>query len=138
MNRGIEWAEESWNPTTGCTRVSPGCAHCWAERMARRLRGMGRERYADGFRVTTHEDLLERPLHWVKPRRAYVSFMGDLFHDEVPDEFVARVFDVMTRAAQHRFHVLTKRPERMARLAAGLPWPPNVRAGVSVEDEAHA
>jgi protein gp37 len=136
--RGIEWAEESWNPTTGCTKLSPGCAHCWAERTAWRLQGMGQERYARGFAVTTHEDLLERPLHWVKSRMVYVSFMGDLFHDEVPDEFTVRVFDVMTRAPQHQFHLLTKRPERMARLSARLPWPVNVWAGATVEDEAHA
>ncbi len=134
---GIEWAEESWNPTTGCTKASPGCAHCWAERMARRLRGMGQERYAHGFRVTTHEDLLERPLHWAKPRLVYVSFMGDLFHQEVPDEFITRVFDVMRRASRHRFHLLTKRPERLAHMSTRLPWPANVWAGATVEDAAH-
>ena len=106
--------------------------------MARRLQGMGQERYARGFKVTTHEDLLEKPLHWAKPRRVYVSFMGDLFHDEVPDEFIARVFDVMTRAPQHRFHLLTKRPERHGDMSARLPWPANVWAGATVEDEAHA
>jgi protein gp37 len=137
MSRGIEWAEESWNPTTGCTKVSPGCAHCWAERMAWRLKGMGQARYANGFRVTIHEDLLDRPLHWAKPRDVYVSFMGDLFHEQVPDEFIARVFDVMARAPQHRFHLLTKRPERMARMSACFSWPANVWAGVTVEDEAH-
>jgi protein gp37 len=96
--RGIGWAEESWNPTTGCTKISPGCTHCWAERMARRLQGMGQKRYARGFRVTTHEDLLEKPLHWAKPRLVYVSFMGDLFHEQVPDELITRVFEVMGRA----------------------------------------
>ncbi len=129
--------EETWNPTTGCTKVSPGCAHCWAERMARRLQGIGQPRYARGFAVTTHEDLLEKPLHWVKPRLVYVSFMGDLFHDEVPDEFIARVFDVMARCPDHRFHLLTKRPERLARIGPRLPWPSNVWAGVTVEDTAH-
>jgi protein gp37 len=108
--RKTGWTEESWNPTTGCAKISPGCAHCWAERMARRLQGIGQARYARGFAVITHEDLLEKPLHWVKPRHVYVSFMGDLFHDEVPDEFIARVFDVMVRSPQHRFHLLTKRP----------------------------
>ena len=135
--RGIGWADESWNPTSGCTKVSPGCTHCWAERMARRMRGMGVARYANGFQATTHEDLLEKPLHWAKPRNVYVSFMGDLFHDEVPDEFITRVFDVMTRASQHRFHVLTKRPERLVSLSPRLPWPANVWAGVTVEDAAH-
>ena len=135
--RGIGWAEESWNPTTGCTKVSPGCAHCWAERMARRLQGMGHARYAHGFRVTTHEDLLARPLRWTKPRLVYVSFMGDLFHDEVPEEFIGRVFDVMEHAPQHRFHLLTKRPARLVRLSPRLPWPANVWAGATVEDAAH-
>lgn len=135
--RGIEWAEESWNPTTGCTKVSPGCTHCWAQRMAWRLQGMGQQRYANGFRVTTHEDLLEKPLHWVKPRRVFVSFMGDLFHEQVPEEFIARVFDVMTRAPQHRFHLLTKRPQRLAEMSPRLPWPANIWAGATVEDAAH-
>ena len=135
--RGIGWAEESWNPTTGCTKISPGCAHCWAERMAWRLQGMGQKRYVSGFRVTTHADLLEKPLHWAKPRLVYVSFMGDLFHDEVPDEFIERVFDVMVRSPQHRFHLLTKRPERLAAMSSRLPWPAKVWAGVTVEDAAH-
>lgn len=134
---GIGWAEESWNPTTGCTKISPGCAHCWAERMAWRLQGMGQPRYARGFQVTTHEDLLEKPLHWAKPRLVYVSFMGDLFHDAVPGEFIHRVFHVMARSPRHRFHVLTKRPERLASMSARLPWPVNVWAGATVEDGAH-
>ena len=135
---GIGWAEESWNPTTGCTKISPGCAHCWAERMAWRLKGMDQKRYTRGFKVTTHEDLLEKPLHWAKPRLVYVSFMGDLFHDGVPEEFITRVFEVMARAPQHRFHVLTKRPERLADMSPRLPWPANVWAGATVEDAAHA
>jgi len=135
--RGIGWAEESWNPTTGCTKISPGCAHCWAERMAWRLQGMGQKRYVSGFRVTTHADLLEKPLHWAKPRLVYVSFMGDLFHDEVPDEFIERVFDVMVRSPQHRFHLLTKRAERLAAMSSRLPWSAKVWAGVTMEDAAH-
>ena len=134
---GIGWAEASWNPTTGCTKISPGCVHCWAERMARRLQGMGQPRYARGFEVTTHDDLLEKPLHWAKPRLVYVSFMGDLLHEQVPDDFIKRVFDVMARAPRHRFHVLTKRPERMAEMSPRLLWPPNVWAGATVEDSAH-
>jgi protein gp37 len=105
--------------------------------MARRLQGIGQARYARGFAVTTHEDLLETPLRWVKPRHVYVSFMGDLFHDEVPDEFIARVFEVMAHSPRHRFHLLTKRPERLVRLSPQLPWPANVWAGVTVEDAAH-
>jgi protein gp37 len=130
---GTGWTEESWNPVTGCSKISPACRHCWAERMARRLQGMGNPRYERGFCVTTHPDLLELPLRWRKPRLVYVSFMGDLFHDDVPDEFVERVFDVMAQASRHRFHVLTKRPARMAQLSPRLPWPANVWAGVTVE-----
>jgi protein gp37 len=135
---GMSWSDESWNPTTGCSKISPGCAHCWAERMARRLQGMGQPRYACGFKVTTHEDLLEQPSHWIKPRLVYVSFMGDLFHDDVPEEFIARVFDVMAHAPRHRFHLLTKRAERLVALSPRLPCSANVWAGVSVEDAARA
>ena len=102
----------------------------------RQLQGIGQARYARGFAVTTHEDLLVKPLHWVKPRRVWVSFMGDLFHDEVPEEFIRRVFAVMEAAPRHRFHVLTKRSARLAELSPRLPWPPNVWAGVTVEDDA--
>lgn len=136
-SRGIAWGEESWNPVTGCTKISPGCVHCWAERMARRLQAMGQQRYERGFRVATHEDLLDQPLHWAKPRLVYVSFMGDLFHDEVPDEFIVCVFDVMARSPQHCFHLLTKRPERLAAMSSRLPWPANIWAGATVEDDAH-
>jgi len=135
--RRTRWGDESWNPVTGCSKISPGCVHCWAERMAQRLQGMGQARYAQGFAVTTHDDLLDKPLHWAKPRLVYVCFMGDLFHDEVPDEFVGRVFDVMVASPQHRFHLLTKRAERLAAVSAHLPWPDNVWAGVTVEDGAH-
>ena len=138
--RDTGWTDESWNPTTGRTKISPGCAHCWAERMARRLQGIGQARYARGFAVTTHEDLLEKPLHWVKPRHVYVSFMGDLFHDEVPDEFIARVFDVMVRSPRHRFHLLTKRPERLTEMSAHAhPLPSGAMSsllGEAVEKEA--
>jgi protein gp37 len=130
----IERADESWNPTTGCTTISPGCNHCWAERMARRLQGLGNARYARGFQVTTHPGLLEQPLHWRKPRNVYVSFMGDLLHRDVPEEFIAQVFDVMARSPQHRFHLLTKRSARLAELSPRLPWPPNVWAAVTVEN----
>ena len=133
----IEWTDATWNPVTGCTKISPGCAHCWAERMAWRLQGMGQKRYARGFEVTTHEDLLEKPLRWAKPRLVYVSFMGDLFHEQVPEEFILRVFDVMGRAPRHRFHVLTKRPERLVEMSPRLPWSSNVWAGATVEDDAH-
>jgi len=102
--------------------------------MARRLQGIGQLRYAQGFKVTTHEDLLDTPLHWAKPRRVFVCFMGDLFHDQVPEEFILRVFNVMAQAPRHYFHLLTKRPARMADLSPRLPWPPNVLAGATVEN----
>lgn len=131
----IEWTEATWNPVTGCSKVSPGCKHCYAERMARRLQAMGMERYSDGFAVRLHEDLLELPLHWRRPRLIFVNSMSDLFHDEVPLVFVQRVFDVMRRATQHTFQVLTKRAERLANVAGQLPWPENVWMGVSVESD---
>lgn len=129
----IEWTHVSWNPVTGCSKVSPGCAHCYAERMARRLQAMGQPRYARGFEVVAHEESVELPLHWNKPREVFVTSMGDLLHDDVPDDFVIRIFDVMRRAHRHRFQLLTKRSPRLARMAAHLPWPANIWAGVTVE-----
>ena len=109
----IEWTESTWNPVTGCTKVSPGCKHCYAERMALRLQAMGQPNYANGFAVTLHDDVVERPLSWRKPQTIFVNSMSDLFHDRVPLDFIARVFDVMRRATWHRFQVLTKRHERL-------------------------
>lgn len=134
---GIEWTESTWNPVTGCTKVSPGCKHCYAERMAMRLRAMGQENYANGFELTLQPHMLERPLQWKKPQTIFVNSMSDLFHDDVPLDYVHRVFDVMERAHWHRFQVLTKRAERLAELAPRLPWPRNVWMGVSVETEAY-
>lgn len=131
----IEWTEVTWNPLTGCTKVSPGCKHCYAERMAKRLHGMGHPSYARGFKLTLHERLLEAPLQWKRPRTVFVNSMSDLFHKEVPLEFIRRVFDTMERASQHQFQVLTKRPERVAELSSLLPWPSNVWMGTSVENE---
>lgn len=131
----IEWTEMTWNPVTGCTKVSQGCKHCYAERMAKRLRAMGVERYRDGFRVTLQEDLIEEPLRWRRPRRVFVNSMSDLFHEEVPLEFIRRVFGVMEECPQHTFQILTKRAERLEELGPELPWAPNVWMGVSVEDE---
>lgn len=130
---GIEWTDATWNPLTGCTKVSQGCKHCYAERMAKRLHGMGHPSYLNGFRLTLHERLLELPLTWKRPRNVFVNSMSDLFHPDVPAEFIERVFDVMCSAPQHRFQVLTKRPERVAELSAALPWPENVWMGTSVE-----
>lgn len=129
----IEWTEATWNPLTGCTKVSAGCKHCYAERMAKRLHGMGHPSYQSGFKLTLHERLLDLPLSWKRPRTIFVNSMSDLFHKDVPIEFIQRVFSTMCAAPQHRFQVLTKRPERVAELSALLPWPNNVWMGTSVE-----
>src|SRR5437763_11310100 len=112
-NSTIEWTQATWNPLTGCTKLSPGCKHCYAERLAKRLRAMGNPSYLNGFELTLHERVLETPLSWKKPRTVFVNSMSDLFHKDVPAEFILRVFDVMRRAAQHTFKVLTKRSERL-------------------------
>ena len=129
----IEWTEETWNPLTGCTKISPGCKHCYAERMATRLQAMGQRNYRNGFQLTLHEQALEIPLRWRTPRVVFVNSMSDLFHKDVPAEFIHRVFDVMRRASDHTFQVLTKRADRLEHLAPDLPWPDNVWMGVSVE-----
>ena len=134
----IEWTHRTWNPTTGCTKISPGCAHCYAQRMAARLQSIGQRKYANAFRLTLHEDLLDAPLQWKRPHSVFVNSMGDLFHKDVPVEFIMRVFDVMRRAHQHRFQVLTKRSERLLELSPILPWPPNIWAGVTVENSDYA
>ena len=130
---GIESTDATWNPVTGCTKISPGCKHCYAERLARRLRAMGNPRYRNGFAVTLHSDQLTLPLRWRQPRRIFVNSMSDLFHEAVPEEFIRRAFEVMRQARWHIFQVLTKRSGRLAELAPHLPWPPNVWQGVSIE-----
>ena len=132
---GIEWTEVTWNPVTGCTKISPGCKHCYAERMAKRLRAMGVEKYAAGFSVALHESALGDPLRWKKPRLVFVNSMSDLFHESVPVVFIESVFAVMNRARRHTFQVLTKRPERAALLSGGLNWSPNIWLGASIESE---
>jgi len=132
---GIEWTESTWNPVTGCTKVSPGCKHCYAKRMAERLRAMGQANYANGFELTLQPHMLELPLRWRKPQTIFVNSMSDLFHEEVPLGYTRRVFDVMRRAGWHRFQVLTKRAERLVRLSPQLSWPENVWMGVSVETD---
>ena len=129
----IEWTESTWNPVTGCTKVSPGCKHCYAERMALRLQAMGQRRYRDGFAVTLQPDALSEPLSWRKPRVVFVNSMSDLFHRDVPTSFILRVFQTMEQASMHVFQVLTKRSDRLRELADSLPWPENVWMGVSVE-----
>lgn len=130
----IEWTNWTWNPVTGCTKVSQGCKNCYAERMAKRLKAMGTPRYTNGFRVTLHDDLVELPRRWKSPRLVFVNSMSDLFHEEVPEEFIRRVFDVMADCPQHTFQVLTKRSARLRELGHRLHWTPNIWMGVSVED----
>ena len=130
----IEWTESTWNPVTGCTKISSGCANCYAERMAKRLQAMGQPNYQNGFDVSCHDHVLEQPLSWKKPRTVFVNSMSDMFHEDVPEQFIAAVFDVMKRAHWHRFQVLTKRDQRMAEVASRLDWPSNVWMGVSVEN----
>lgn len=130
----IEWTDATWNPVTGCTRVSAGCDHCYAERLALRLQRMGVEKYRNGFEVTLHKNSLQQPMTWRSPRRIFVNSMSDLFHAHVPREFVLQVWKVMEQCHHHTFQVLTKRPERMARFTAKYPAPRNVWLGTSVED----
>jgi len=134
----IEWTNMTWNPVTGCTKVSTGCKHCYAEAMAKRLHAMGSPRYANGFRVTLQEDLVELPLTWKKPRRVFVNSMSDLLHDDVPLDFIQRVFNTMKRCPQHQFQILTKRPERLIAVSHELEWTDNIWMGVSVENQRYA
>jgi protein gp37 len=131
----IEWTQATWNPVTGCTKVSPGCAHCYAETFAERWRGVPRHPYEQGFDLRLWPERLYQPLRWRSPRLVFVNSMSDLFHEDVPDEFISQVFDVMIDARQHVFQVLTKRHERLAQLAPDLPWPGNVWVGVSIENK---
>jgi protein gp37 len=129
----IEWTDSTWNPVTGCTKISPGCKHCYAERMAIRLAGMNQPRYRNGFEVTLQPDLVRLPLQWRQPRTIFVNSMSDLFHEGIPEPFIAEVFDTMLAAHWHTFQILTKRAERLAEIASHLPWPVNVWMGISVE-----
>jgi protein gp37 len=130
----IEWTESTWNPVTGCTKISPGCKHCYAERMAIRLRAMGQPNYSNGFNLTLHEHVLEAPLQWKKPQMIFVNSMSDLFHEDVPEWFILKTIDVMRRAYWHQFQVLTKRADRLAELDSIIDWPDNVWMGVSIEN----
>lgn len=134
----IEWTDATWNPVTGCTKVSPGCKHCYAERFAERFRGVPGHPYQQGFDLTFWEERLDQPLRWKRPRKVFVNSMSDLFHEQVPLVFIQRVFQVMAKAEQHVFQVLTKRASRLAALAEQLEWPPNVWMGVSVENQEYA
>lgn len=134
-NSAIEWTDATWNPVTGCTKISPGCKNCYAERLALRLKEMGNPRYKNGFRITLHPDQLDLPLRWGKPKMIFVNSMSDLFHESVPDEYIKKVFAIMVKADWHVFQILTKRAERLSKLAPQLPWPGHVWQGVSVESQ---
>lgn len=131
----IEWTESTWNPITGCSKISPGCKNCYAERMAKRLQRIGVERYAKAFNLTLHPDVLELPLSWKTPKVIFVNSMSDLFHEQVPLSFIQRAFTVMKAAHWHTFQILTKRSERLCLLAPMIEWPNNVWMGVSIESQ---
>jgi protein gp37 len=131
----IEWTEMTWNPTTGCDKISAGCKFCYAEVMTRRLHAMGIEKYKDGFEIRTHEDSLNVPYTWNKSKIVFVNSMSDLFHTSVPLSFIKKVFEVMNNTPQHTYQVLTKRAERLYELHHQLNWTPNIWMGVSVENE---
>jgi protein gp37 len=137
-NSTIEWTEATWNPLTGCAKISPGCKHCYAERLAIRLKAMGQANYANGFKLTLQEQALELPLQWRKPRTVFVNSMSDLFHKDVPTSFIHRVFDVMRKAYWHQFQVLTKRADRLELLSKEITWASNIWMGVSVENQDYA
>lgn len=134
QNSSIEWTECTWNPVTGCSKISAGCKNCYAERLALRLQAMGNIRYRNGFEITLHEDLIELPKRWRDPRVIFFNSMSDLFHEEVPAEFIQRVFATMKNCPRHTFQILTKRSERLRKLAREIDWPHNVWMGVSIED----
>lgn len=132
---GIEWTGSTWNPVTGCDKISPGCAHCYAERMSRRLKAMGQQNYVKGFKLATHQSSLNLPLQWKKPQTIFVNSMSDLFHKDVPTTFILKTFEVMRKAQWHQFQVLTKRAERLSTLSNELEWNSNIWMGVSVESK---
>ncbi|MGE7687084.1 DUF5131 family protein [Peribacillus simplex] len=133
-NSSIEWTEATWNPVTGCNKVSDGCKHCYAERMAKRLHAMGNPRYENEFNVTLHHDLIDAPKKWIKPKKIFVNSMSDLFHEKIPSEFIQQVFKTMNETPQHSYQVLTKRPERAVDLSDRLSFTPNIWMGTSVEN----
>jgi protein gp37 len=129
----IEWTESTWNPVSGCTKVSSGCENCYAEKMAKRLQAMGTRGYENGFEVTLHPHSLDKPLKMKKPQMIFVNSMSDIFHKDIPNEYIFKIFEVMNKAHWHTFQVLTKRPERLESLADKLNWTDNIWMGVSVE-----
>lgn len=135
LSSKIEWTDSTWNPVTGCTKVSNGCLNCYAEKLSIRLKAMGNPNYKNGFLITVHEEALEVPLRWKKPQNIFVNSMSDLFHEEVPTKFIHKVFKTMCRANWHQYQILTKRAERLKELSPELPWQRNVWMGVTVEDD---
>jgi len=131
----IEWTEFSWNPVTGCTKISSGCSNCYAQRMAKRLKAMGVKRYNSGFNLSIHPDLIAVPLRLKKPHIIFVNSMSDLFHEAVPDQFIKEIFEVMNGCPQHTFQVLTKRSERLIQISRSLNWSHNIWMGVTIEDQ---
>lgn len=129
----IEWTDKTWNPITGCTKISQGCTHCYAEAMTRRLNAMGQAKYANGFSVTLHDECLDEPLTWKQPHTIFVCSMSDLFHKDVPFEFIDKVIDIICRTPQHRYQLLTKRAERMSEYFSTREVPRNAWLGVTVE-----
>lgn len=136
MGTKIEWTEETWNPVTGCTKYSAGCEHCYAATFARRLKAMGNKRYINGFDVTVHRDLFTKPLEWKKSKMIFVNSMSDLFHEEVPEADILAIFDIMNKATNHTFQILTKRAKRLVQLSPQIKWTDNIWMGVSVENKA--
>jgi protein gp37 len=134
-NSSIEWTQSTWNPLTGCSKVSPGCKYCYAELLSKRLKAMGQPNYQNEFQLTLHENNLELPMKWKKPKYIFVNSMSDLFHEDVPIGFIKQVFEIMRNAYWHKFQVLTKRSERLAALESQLVWAPNIWMGVSVENQ---
>lgn len=137
VQSNIEWTDSTWNPVTGCLEVSPGCDHCYARVFAERFRGVPGHPYEQGFDLRLWPERVSQPLHWKTPRRIFVNSMSDLFHKDVPEDFIRQVFDVMTKSTWHNFQVLTKRPQRLAQLASTLPWPKHVWMGVSIESDTY-
>jgi protein gp37 len=131
----IEWTDATWNPVTGCTKISPGCKFCYAERMSKRLKAMGQSNYRNGFKLTLQPQMLEHPLRWRQPRRIFVNSMSDLFHIDVPLAYIQEVFGVMASAYWHQYQVLTKRSDRLLELNSALNWRPQIWMGVSIESE---
>ena len=131
----IEWTQITWNPTTGCTKVSSGCKNCYAEKMAKRLHSMGNHKYRNCFKLTIHENMISEPYSWQKPRMVFVNSMSDLFHEDIPDDFIASIFKSMNDNQKHIFQILTKRSERLAKISKKLKWTPNIWMGVTVEDK---